>query len=187
MNIQRAAGQDELLRTEHVWKGLQAWARKDRKWTGPDSTMNLQSYNHCTLGFSTTLKQRREQSAVQSKPSLVVKVVTGVEAGRLWHCFGHAPGRWAIGCKIERGANHGRSSASDGLGLDLVHVIRDLEDRGHGGLHAAGLVNAGLGLEIACRFQFKALVRATRDAWAAAERLFETSPKPVSKNKWEEV
>lgn len=63
--------------------------------------------------------------------------------------------------------------------LGLLVVPADLEDGGHGGLHPAGLVDTCLGLEVAGGLEFQAFVRASGDARAEAEGLFETSPKPV--------
>lgn len=59
-----------------------------------------------------------------------------------------------------------------------------LEDGGHARLHAAGLVDAGLGLEIAGGLELQAFVGAWRDAGAAVEGLFETSTKPVQEMMW---
>lgn len=65
------------------------------------------------------------------------------------------------------------------LDLGLLHVLPNLENSGHGGLHPAGLVNACLGLKVARGLEFQAFVRASRDAGAAAEGLFKTSSESV--------
>lgn len=63
--------------------------------------------------------------------------------------------------------------------LGLLHVVSNLEDGGHGGLHPAGLVDAGLGLEVASGLELQAFIGALRDAGAPAEGLFEPSTEPV--------
>lgn len=60
-----------------------------------------------------------------------------------------------------------------------LHVIPNLGNSGHGGLHPAGLVNARLGLKVASGLEFQAFIRASRDAGAEVECLFKTSTKPV--------
>lgn len=117
---------------------------------------------------------------------LFLQVVTGVETGRLWYCFRDAPGRRPIWGEVQRGAMRSgpdnsptRRLSSYCLYLGLLHVVPNLENSGHSGLHPASLVNTGLSLQIASGLEFQAFVRALRDTGTAAEGLFKTSSKPV--------
>lgn len=72
-----------------------------------------------------------------------------------------------------------RTRTSHCLYLRLLHVVANLQNSGHSGLHPASLVNAGLSLKVASGLEFQAFVIATRDAGTPAEGLFKTSAKPV--------
>lgn len=72
-----------------------------------------------------------------------------------------------------------RTRTSHCLYLWLLHVISNLQNGGHSGLHPACLVNAGLSLKVASGLEFQAFIRTLRDTRAPTEGLFKTSTKPV--------
>jgi len=82
----------------------------------------------------------------------------------MWSCSDHSPtGSWSC------------YHPDPGL----LHVIPNLEDSGHSGLHPAGLENTRLGLKVASGLEFQAIVSASRDTRAETEGMFETSTEPV--------
>lgn len=117
---------------------------------------------------------------------LILQVVTGVKTGRLRQGFGDAPGRRPIRSEVQGGAvrsgfrrSSSRPRICPHLDLGRLYVVHNLQNGGHGRLHAAGLVHARLGLEVARGLEFQAFVRASRDTGAELEGLFETSTEPV--------
>lgn len=118
---------------------------------------------------------------------LFLQVVTGVETGCFWYCFGDAPWWWPVWGQVQGGAVWSSPECSPsgpwtcyGLDLGLLNVICNLENGGHGSLHSAGLENTGLGLKVASWLEFQAFVRPFRETGAAVESLLKTSTKPVT-------
>lgn len=159
------------------------WQTKSHIHTAP-----LQEYTQAKAAMWTV--NSRCLPAVQQNATcasvLFLQVVTGVETGRFWYGFGDASGWRPIRGQVQGGAMRSGSHRSPAgpwacyhLDLGLLHVVPNLENSWHSGLHPAGLVNACLGLKVASGLEFQAFVRASRDTGAEVEGLFKTSTKPV--------
>lgn len=145
--------------------------------TGKSSNVNSQ-FALCYLG----------KCHLPELGALFLQCVTGIETGCFWYCFGDAPWWRPIRCQVQGGAMWSGPNGSPSrpwtcyrLDLGLLHVIYNLENGGHSGLHPAGLINAGLSLKVASGLEFQTFVRSFGDAGAAAEGLLKTSTKPMEK------
>lgn len=84
----------------------------------------------------------------------------------MWSCTNHSSAR---------------PQSSFILYFGRVSFVAGMKNRGYGGLHSAGFVNAGLSLKVPSGLEFQAFVGAFRDTGAAAESLLKTSAKPKKK------
>lgn len=153
---------------------------------------SLDLSNTCRWSHTFTAHSKTDRQHILQRNStfisLFLHVVAGVETGSFWHCLGDTSGWCPIGRQIQGEAMRpcpyrSATGAWERCRLDfwMPHFICDLENSRYGGLHPAGLVDAGLSLKVASGLHLQAFVGAFRDTWATVEGVFETGTEPKTR------